>query len=200
VTMLRHPAAVVDSKQRWYGGWQGDAGRAAGWINQTLFTERATREGPRAFVRYDDLLDDWTVAIARVGEALDLAVVRDAPANAMRAAHELVDRTLSRSGADWGDLRLPAGLREQADAVWALVAALAGDEEPPEARLDAARAAYVALYEEAEAIARSSIEAARRRAPAPAPAPALIRRVPRRYRRMVPLRFRSAVVRALAAR
>ena len=24
VTMLRHPAAVVDSKQRWYGGWQGD--------------------------------------------------------------------------------------------------------------------------------------------------------------------------------
>ena len=60
MTMLRHPAAVIDSKTRWYGGAQGEAGRAAGWINQTLFTERATRESPRAFVRYDDLLEDWT--------------------------------------------------------------------------------------------------------------------------------------------
>src|SRR5687767_3349918 len=37
VTMLRHPAAVLDSKQRWYGGWQSEVSRAAGWLNQTLF-------------------------------------------------------------------------------------------------------------------------------------------------------------------
>ena len=59
-TVLRHPAAVVESKQRSYGGWQGDVNRTAGWLNLTLFTERATREGPRVFVRYEDLLDDWT--------------------------------------------------------------------------------------------------------------------------------------------
>ena len=44
-TVLRHPAAVVESKQRSYGGWQGDVNRTAGWLNLTLFTERATREG-----------------------------------------------------------------------------------------------------------------------------------------------------------
>ena len=83
---LRHdaapPAAVVDCKQRWYGGWQGEVGRAAGWVNQTLYTERATRDAPRAFVRYEDLLDDWTRTVGRVAERLDLAVVRDAPAPA----------------------------------------------------------------------------------------------------------------------
>ena len=53
-------AAVIDSKQRSYGSWQGDVERTAGWVNQVLFTERATRHGPRAFIRYQDLLDDWT--------------------------------------------------------------------------------------------------------------------------------------------
>jgi hypothetical protein len=72
-TVLRHPAAVIESKQRSYGGWQSDVNRTAGWLNLTLFTERATREGPRAFVRYEDLLDDWTRILGQVGEMLDLA-------------------------------------------------------------------------------------------------------------------------------
>ena len=76
--MLRHPAAVIDSKQRWYGGWQGEVGRGAGWLNQTLFMERATREMPRVVIRYDDLLEDWTREVGRAGEALDLDAVRDA--------------------------------------------------------------------------------------------------------------------------
>lgn len=203
VTMVRHPAAVIDSKQRWYGGWQGDVGRAAGWVNQMLFTERATREAPRVFVRYDDLLDDWTQTVARVGEVLDLAVIRDAPAASMRRVHEFVDRTLSRSRPEWGDMRIPAPLRAQADEVWELVAALAADGPADEARLDAVRAAYVGLYEDAEAVAQSSVHAVRRpvreRRPA-TPAPPVVRRVPRRYRRMVPLRWRRRVVRALASR
>jgi hypothetical protein len=204
VTMLRHPAAVVDSKQRWYGGWQGDVGRAAGWVNQTLFTERATRDAPRVFVRYDDVLDDWTRTVARVGEALDLAVVRHAPSNAMRAVHEFVDRGLSHSRADWEDLKIPAQLRAQADEVWRLVSALA-DGGVPEAELDAARAAYIELYAEAEAIAQSSIAGARMRAPArngrvPAPALWLIRRVPEPYRKRVPAHVRARVIRALSGR
>ena len=234
VTMLRHPAAVIDSKQRWYGEWQGDVARAAGWVQQTLFTERATRDSPRVFVRYEDLLDDWTRTVACVGEALDLAVVRDAPAAALRDVHAFVDRGLSRSRADWGDLKLPGALRAQADELWALVSALAGadaaegrdsetsadaaerrdadasaerrDAGPaadPSARLDALRAAYVDFYAEAEAVAQSSIAAARARSSAPVPrlpAPALrvVRRVPRRYRHSVPLRWRVRVARALA--
>src|SRR5215218_10200744 len=84
VTMLRHPAAVIDSKQRWYGEWQGEVARAAGWVQQTLYTERATRDSRRAFVRYEDLLEDWTPIVARVGDQLELGPVRDAPAPAMR--------------------------------------------------------------------------------------------------------------------
>jgi hypothetical protein len=207
VTMLRHPAAVIDSKQRWYGGWQGEVGRTAGWINQTLFTERATRPAPRAFVRYDDLLDDWTVALTRAAGALGLELVSDAPAAALRDVHGFVDRRLSRSRADWEGINVPARLREQADAVWDLAGrAAAGD--PVEPRLDAARAAYVALYEEAEAIAQSSMAAARR-APAVTPGPAarmppptarVVRRVPLRWRRRVPLRWRRRAVRVLAWR
>jgi hypothetical protein len=207
VTMLRHPAAVVDSKQRWYGGWQGDAGRAAGWINQTLFTERATREGPRAFVRYDDLLEDWTQAVARVGQTLDLAVVRDAPATSMRRVHDFVDRGLSRSRADWDGFKIPAPLRTLADDVWELASQLASESAPGAQlvdRLETARSRYIELYEEAEAIAQSSIQASRRRPPARAvaatPAMKLMRRVPKRYRRMIPLRWRALIVRSLDPR
>jgi hypothetical protein len=202
VTMLRHPAAVVDSKQRSYGAWQGDVSRAAGWLNLTLFTERATRDAPRAVIRYDDVLEDWTRTVGHIGEALDLTVVRDAPAAALRTVHEFVDRSLSRSRRDWGDLALPAQLREQADETWELMSRLADGEDVAE-RLDAARAAYIALYDEAEAIAQSSIEAARRRGAAQAVLPVrarLVRTVPRRYRRRIPLAWRQRIVRVLANR
>jgi hypothetical protein len=202
VTMLRHPAAVVDSKQRYYGAWQGDVSRAAGWLNLTLFTERATRDAPRLVVRYEDVLEDWTKVVGRIGEALDLAVVRDAPAASLRTVHEFVDRSLSRSRTDWGDLALPGALRSQADEVWQLMSGLADGDDNLE-RLDAARAAYIALYDEAEAIAQSSIEAARRRGAAQATLPVrarLVRTVPRRYRRSIPLHWRQRIVKVLANR
>jgi hypothetical protein len=202
VTMLRHPAAVVDSKQRYYGAWQGDVSRAAGWLNLTLFTERATRDAPRVVVRYEDVLEDWTKVVGHIGEALDLAIVRDAPAASLRTVHEFVDRSLSRSRTDWGDLALPAALREQADEVWGLMSGLADGDDLLE-RLDAARAAYIALYDEAEAIAQSSIEAARRRGAAQATLPVrarIVRTVPRRYRRRIPLHWRQRIVKVLANR
>jgi hypothetical protein len=202
VTMLRHPAAVVDSKQRSYGAWQGDVSRAAGWLNLTLFTERATRDAPRVLVRYEDVLDDWTKAVGRIGEALDLAIVRDAPAASLRTVHEFVDRSLSRSRSDWGDLALPAPLREQADALWELMSGVVEGDDATD-RLDAARATYIALYDEAEAIAQSSIEAARRRGAAQANLPVrarLVRTVPRRYRRRIPLHWRQRIVKVLANR
>jgi hypothetical protein len=201
-SVLRHPAAVIDSKQRSYGNWQGDVDRTAGWINQVLFTERATREGPRVFVRYEDLLDDWTRAIERVGTLLDLDVIREAPATSIVQVHQFVDKSMSRSRASWEDFDIPAGLRRQADEVWELMCRVA-DEGQDEAgaltdSLEAARAAYIELYEEAEAIAQSSIVAARRRPPVRSSRMLwLMRRFPKRYRRKVPLRWRVTVARAL---
>jgi hypothetical protein len=203
VTVLRHPAAVIDSKQRSYGAWQGDVSRAASWLNQMLFTERATRDAPRVFVRYDDLLLDWTRVIGRVAEALDLAAIRDAPVVAMRRAHEYVDQSLSRSRSSWDDVEIPAALREQADSVWELVTQLATDDEPDlqalTEKLEAARAAYIDLYTEAEGIAQSSIiEARRGRGSASDNGVVwLVRKVPDRYRRKVPLHWRRAIARVL---
>ena len=73
-------------------------------------------------------------------------------------------------------------------------------------RLDELRAAYVGFYAEAEAVAQSSIAAARRSAGAraaraagglPLPALWLIRRIPPRWRRRVPTGVRHGIVRAL---
>jgi hypothetical protein len=204
VTMLRHPAAVIESKRKWYGTWQGDVSRTAGWINQTLFTERATREAPRVFVRYDDLLEDWTRTVGAVGEALDLAIIRDAPASSMRSIHDFVDRSLSRSSMNWEESGIPTPLRTQADEVWELMSRLTADDADPRATVDdleAVRASYIAFYEEAEAIVQSSIQAAVREGPRDGRGPTsslqrIARLVPRRYRRRVPLRWRATVVRA----
>jgi hypothetical protein len=205
VTMLRHPAAVIESKQRWYGGRQGEISRAAGWVNQTLFTERSTRESPRAFVRYDDLLEDWTHTVSRTAETLDLELVGDASPQAMRAVHEFVDQGLRRSQGDWERLALPEALRGQAEEAWQLVCSLAGeDDAETRARLDVLRSAYTDLYAEAEAFAHSSIAAVPATAPTanghvPAPATWLIRRVPVRYKRRIPPRVRARVIRAMSA-
>jgi hypothetical protein len=200
VTVLRHPAAVIDSKQRWYGTWQGDVERTAGWVNQTLFTERATRQGPRAFVRYQDLLDDWTGVTSHIGDVLDLAVVRDAPAATIVKLHEFVDRSLSRSRSDWQDFEIPSGLRKLADEVWELVSGLAdpdADEEGAIEALEASRVAYIELYQDAEAIAQSSITAASRTPPGQSTAVRALRKVPKRYRQKIPRRWRVTVSRAL---
>ena len=197
-TVLRHPTAVIDSKQRSYGRWQGDVSRTAGWLNQTLFTERATREAPRAFVRYEDLLDDWTSSVGRVADLLDLQVIQNAPAASIVRVHDFVDRGLSRSQATWDDFDIPVALREQVDRTWELVSRLAEGEhdEGIYAELEAARASYIALYEDAEAITQSSIGAAPRRPGGGGMALRVAKKVPRRLRDRVPLAWRRAAFRS----
>jgi hypothetical protein len=206
VTVLRHPAAVIDSKQRWYGPWQGDVSRTAGWVNQTLFTERATRDTPRGFVHYDELVEDWTKAVATLGDELELGIIQNASPAAMRNAHGFVDRKLSRSSADWDKFEIPQALRDQADHVWELVCELVsrenGAKEDLTERLDAARASYTRFYEEAEAIAHSSIVAAQKRRGkgkrnVTGRTTGVMRKVPKRYRRKIPIRWRVAVARAI---
>lgn len=209
VTMLRHPAAVVDSKQRYYGTWQGNVSRTAGWVNLMLFTERATRDAPRIFVRYGDLLDDWTTVLSRVGDILGLSIVQTASAARLREVHQFIDPTLARSNDTWGDVRMPAALRDQAEHAWELLSALAEkDAASPEevAALDAAREAYIDLYQDAEAIAQSSISAMRAAAPpaakvAPARKPVIpgLHLVPASLRHKIPLSTRKRILRSVRA-
>jgi hypothetical protein len=213
IVMLRHPAAVVASKEKYYGGRQGEASRTAGWVNQLLFTERATRDAPRVFLRYENLLEDWTVALSSAAQVLDLTVVRDAPANNIRSAHDFVDITLDRSKPTWGTV--PAPLVQRAEDVWEQVNRLAETPDAPPAdvatRMDELRATYTEYYTEAESVAWSSVAAARTKAASggkpPAPRPSLppatrkvLRRVPKRVRHLVPRKLRKRLVRSVVAR
>jgi hypothetical protein len=162
ITMLRPPAEVVGSKNAYYGGRQGDISRLAGWVNVMLCTERATRGSARAFVRYHDLLDDWTKTVVRLGEELDLSEIADAGTGKMQEVHGLVDPALRRVRISMDDLSVPDGLRRVAEDTWDQLNLLAepdGDNTDVHAALDELRRAYGALYADAEAFAHSSVEA-----------------------------------------
>jgi hypothetical protein len=181
VTMLRHPAEIVASATRSYGEWQTPASRVAAWVNLTLETERATRGSKRAFVRYEDLLEDWPREVRRVGgliESPKLAAVEHNP-----EVDAFVDPSLHRNRIVWEELDVPASIRDLAEDVWQRLQPLARGDRA-DAQLDEARAAYGALYAEAEAIAQSSITAAKPRKrpakPQPSAPPSLKARLARR--------------------
>lgn len=201
-TVLRHPAAVLRSKQQWYAEWVTDASRAAGWLNQVLFTERATREGDRAFVRYQDLLGDWARAIEHLAQQLDLPLIANASATSMTRVAQFLDPSLSRSAASWESLEVSPALREQAKGVWNLLNKLAEEGEDPalHARFDRVRASYTSFYGEAEAVAQSSVWAASRTRVATRRQSPIVRVVPQGLRRRVPLPVRKALLPLLSPR
>lgn len=158
LTTLRHVTEVVGTRDR-------PSARTAAWVNMMLHTERATRGSARAFVRYDDLLTDWTIPLFRVGTEFGLRAVTEASANSMREVHQFVDPDLHRTHHTWADVEVPARLREIAEESWRALSGLAepdGDTEDRHATLDGLRTAYVGLYEEAEGLTASSLDAARR--------------------------------------
>ena len=111
--MLRPVTEVVGSKQNYYGQMgagsdQGAVTRTAAWINMMLHTERATRGQQRAFVRYGDLLDDWTQPVFALGEAFDLAGVKTAMAVDIAEVHRFIDPSLRRVTMTWDDIGVPA--------------------------------------------------------------------------------------------
>jgi hypothetical protein len=98
------------------------------------------------------------------------------------AVDAFVDPSLHRSRVTWDDLDVPPRVRDLAEDTWRAL------RDPSAGRLDELRAAYVALYAEAEAIAQSSVTAVKRRRSGDAgPPPSLrvrvARRVPKRWRR-----------------
>ncbi|MDO9457475.1 sulfotransferase family protein [Nocardioides sp.] len=186
VTMLRPPAEVVGSKQTYYANKLGSAHLAASWLNMLLHTERGTRDsgaaadgGGRVFVRYADLLDDWTRVTMDVGERLQLQHVLHANSEQIRDGHRFVDPSLRRMTLTLDDLALPPRLHELVGETWAELNRLAepgGDDEGAHTALDQLREAYSDLSAAAAAISRSSVVHTEhllrgRGRPAPAPEP-----------------------------
>lgn len=210
VTMLSPPAELVTGSQRSHANRSGTTRSTAAWVNMVLHTERATRGSARAFVRRADLVRDWTVPVAEVGQAFDLTAVQTAQANDIRAGHAFVGTEQQPTAQrPWEDVAVPPRLRELAEESWRQLDVLAeagGDVPDVHDRLDELRVAYTAFYEEAEAVSQSTARAARREgmsaaSAGPAPAAAAVRRgadrVPHQVRAMVPAPARRGLRRAL---
>ena len=163
-SLLRHPAEAVSSAIKWYGDWQSPASRTLSWVNVMLETEYATRDSRRVFVRYDDLLADWSGEMSRVGEALDIPVLREIPDEVRRQVDEFVDPTLHRQKVTFADVGVPQQVEAMTEDVWKQFTALAvagGDSAENRAVLDESRERYHTFYSEAEDIAQSTIHALR---------------------------------------
>jgi hypothetical protein len=176
VTMLRPVTEVVSSKAMHYKPRFGDVHAIAAWVNVMLHTELSTRDSARAFVRYHDMLTDWTVPLLRIAERFDLSAVKSSTDHDMRSVHDFIDPSLRRAESTWDDLQAPPRLREIAEESWQALDKLAepdGDVPETHSRLDEVRSAYADFYAESEAVAQSSIAAARgrRRAPDETPTP-----------------------------
>lgn len=166
VTMLRHPAETVRSKELAYGGRIESTTRMAGWLNMMLHVEEQTRGMARAVVRYDDLLTRWRPTLAAVEQALAINLVSGRDDEELAAADALVDPQLRRTELSWDGLILPEPLRELAersfDALEAIAVSVDGAaNQAPEVELDELRVSYADLYGDAEAMVRSSLNAAR---------------------------------------
>lgn len=196
-TMLRYPTEVITSARRSYGTWQNDASRAAAWINTMLHTEQATRDAPRAFVRYDDLLADWESQVKKIADPLHVPWLADIAPDARESVNGFVDPSLRRSQPSWDGVDVPASVRAMIETVWAQLTPLTApdaDGTDVRAALDSSREAYERFYAEVEALAHSSIHAAKqpKQAKQPkggkvaasrSPRPTLARRVVRKVRR-----------------
>lgn len=210
-TMLRPPAEVAGSRQKYYASKLGAAHLAAGWVNMLLHTELLTRDAPRVFVRYADLLDDWRSVVASVGEHLDLVAVRDAADADWTRLEGFIDPSLRRVGLDWADLAFPPRLETIAREAWRLLNSLADDDAPATREsLDCVREDYRALYSESEAISKSSVVAAevrlrkahRQRAATPLPPDQarLADRIPHGLRARIPAPVRRGIRRVIKRR
>ena len=160
-TMLRPPPEVVGSKQKYYANRLGSAHLTASWLNMLLHTELDTRDAPRAFVRYADLLGDHRTVVESVGKQLDLAGVRAATDDDWERLEGFIDPSLRRIGLDWADLALPPRLEELTRTAWDQLNSLTTDDTAEIRKtLDEVRAGYAVLYAESEAISKSSVVAA----------------------------------------
>ena len=162
LTMLRHPAEVVQSRETHYLSNQTDEFRRtrqtanlAGWVNAAYETEVATRARPRAFVRYTDLLADWRAAMSHAQQQLGIAFNADLSSTEHHDVDDFIDVKLHRNKITWDDVDTIAELQDQAVEAWEACNTLvdAPYDEGAIATLDRVHERYVVLHQYAEAIA-----------------------------------------------
>ncbi len=123
VTMLRPPPETVGSRRTYYNRGLEDPHGIASWLNLMTGTEHATRGHRRSFVRYHDLLDDWSPVTEQLWRRNGLG---DSPPTPSEDPGDFIDPGLRRMRLTWDDLELPERLAtlatEASDALDALAA------------------------------------------------------------------------------
>jgi hypothetical protein len=176
LTMLRHPAEVVGSRDMHYlkgadaeRRLARETGNLAGWVNVGLTNERTSRGTSRAFVHYSDLVSDWRGTMTGLADRLGLSYDADLSSGEHHEVDDFIDATLRRSQRTLDDLDVPMELRGIAEEVWRALDGLTADpsDETVMRRMDELRARYEQLYTHAVALAQdhtnSAIEATRQR-------------------------------------
>lgn len=166
VTMVRHPAEVLKSRELAYGTKTGPVSRIAGWINVMLATEYRSRGDSRAYVGYPDLLSGWRDELSRVESVLGVPLLSAAAEDQVTEADDLVDPTLRRSVSSLDELGIPAAWADLAVRVldrFERLCSPGADEAAERAALDDLREEYTDRYRVAEEIAQSTTRAAIRR-------------------------------------
>lgn len=172
VSMLRHPAEVVGSRATYYAGRRDEEQRrryvtisVARWINGSIISERETRGQARAFVRYNDLLEDWRPVLTRLRDGLGLTYDGDLATGVPSPVDDFIDPSLRRHQVTWDELEVPTELRDVAQQVWEDVSALGdagGVDAEASADLDVQADSYRRLFVQATAISHDAIEGAAR--------------------------------------
>jgi len=209
LTMLRHPAEVVGSRDMHYlkkadeqRRHSRETANIAGWVNVALTNEKASRGSQRAFAHYTTMITDWRAAMSDVARHLDLTYNADLSGGEHHEVDDFIDSSLRRAQLTWDDLDVPRTLRDIAETVWQGLDALSKepDDAGAMAGLDAMREEYDQLYVHSSALVQdetsSAIEDARRQArrratreaqqrlaaQQPQPAASIPRRIVRRIR------------------
>jgi hypothetical protein len=136
LTMLRHPAEVVGSRDMHYLKNADDdrrlareTGNLGGWVNVALTNERAARDSGRAFVHYTDMISDWRAAMLRAADQVGLTFDADLRSGEHHPIDDFIDVSLRRSQRTWDDLDVPKQLVDIAETVWANLDALSRDPQ-----------------------------------------------------------------------
>ena len=173
LTMLRHPAEVAGSRDLHYLKGAAaeerkarETGNVAGWVNVILVQEEHTRDVPRAYSRYSELITDWRQAMSRVRDQLGLTFTDDLDAGHRHEIDDFIDVTLRRSQLTWDDMDVQPALVDVAEATWEAVNALVDDPWSASAidTLETARQEYAALHRHATALAADHHTAALKQA------------------------------------
>lgn len=159
--VLRPPSQSLASRQLAYGVGVGNASLCAAWLNMMLEVEHRTRDLPRVFLRYQDVMQDWRTAFRAGSAVLGAPLIPD---DEQADEESFVDPALARAEPGWEGLDVPDELARMCDRAFEALSQLVdGPREEAMVLLDELRLAYDRYYEGCRAVAVREINTAEQR-------------------------------------